>query len=100
MLVLKKPGSTIDTLTPKDATSTRSTSLRASRPNFDAWYHAFNGMTAQRPAMDDTMTMRPPPRRRMPGKAHELTTAGATRLTSSWDFACADVTSSTAPTSE
>ena len=38
MPVLKKPGSTITTLTPKPATSIRSTSDSASKPNLEAWY--------------------------------------------------------------
>ena len=100
MEVLKKPGSTITTRTPKPDTSTRSTSESASSPNFDAWYQPFSGSTDARPATDDTITMRPSPRRRMPGSAQADTTAGATRFTSSCAFACAAVTSSTAPVSE
>jgi hypothetical protein len=98
--VLKMPGSTSETATPNDATSTRSTSESASSPNFEAWYQPLSGMTAARPAIDETITMRPRPRRRMPGSAHALTTAGATRFTSSWVLARAALTSSTAPTSE
>ena len=41
--VLNKPGSMIETRTPKPATSIRSTSDSASRKNFDAWYHPLSG---------------------------------------------------------
>ena len=46
--VRKKPGSTIDTFTPKPATSMRKTSDRPSSPNFEAWYQPFSGVTAAR----------------------------------------------------
>ena len=96
----KKPGSTIATLIPNPATSMRSTSDMASRPNFEAWYQPFNGITAALPNIEETMTMRPAPRARIPGNAHELTIAGVTRLTSSCALASAADTSSMAPISE
>ena len=100
MPVLKKPGSTIETLMPKPATSIRNTSDSASSANLDAWYQAFSGMIAARPTTEDTITIRPEPRSRIAGRAHEETTAGAITLTSSCARASFADTSSTAPSSE
>ena len=100
MPVRKNPGSTMTTFTPNPATSIRSTSDRASRANFDAWYQPFSGMMAARPAIEETITMRPSPRSRIAGRAQDDTTAGATTLTSNWSRACWADTSSTAPSSE
>ena len=100
MPVLKKPGSTIDTLTPKPATSIRRTSDSASSANFEAWYQPFSGMIAARPNIDETITIRPAPRSRIAGSAHDDTTAGAMTLTSSCLRAASAETSSTAPSSE
>src|SRR2546421_469605 len=78
--VLKNPGSTIDTFTPKPATSILRTSDSASSPNLDAWYQPSSGAIAARPNIDDTMTMRPAPCSRIAGSAHDDTTAGAIRF--------------------
>ena len=56
------PGCTTTTWMPNGASSMRSESLSPSTANFVAWYQAPIG-SPNRPPIEDTLTMRPPPLR-------------------------------------
>jgi hypothetical protein len=61
-------------------------------------YQPANGAVV-RPAMDDTLTMRPAPRSRMPGNAARARRMGANTMVSMRWWASSSSTSSTAPVS-
>jgi hypothetical protein len=96
MPVPKPPGSTRITFTPKPPTSWRSASERASSACFDAQYQPVSGVTT-RPAMDETLTMRPVPRSRMPGRTRRQMRIGPSTFVSKMSRAASSVTSSTGP---
>ncbi len=75
MPVPKPPGSMRTTRTPNCATSIRSASDSASRPCLLAAYQPVSGADT-RPAMEETLTIRPSPRARMPGSTSWAIRAG------------------------
>ena len=81
MPVLKPPGSISTTATPSRATSTRSASVRASSACFAPVYQPASGELTS-PAIDETLTMRPPPRARMDGSANRARRIGANTIVS------------------
>jgi hypothetical protein len=96
MPVPKPPGSTRTTLTPKPPTSWRSASESASSACFDAQYQPVSGVVT-RPAMDETLTIRPVPRSRMPGSTSRQMRIGPSTFVSKISRAASSPTSSTGP---
>jgi hypothetical protein len=94
MPVPKPPGSTRITLMPKPPTSWRSASDNASSACFDALYQPVIGVTT-RPAMEETLTIRPVPRSRMPGSTSRQIRMGPRTLVSKMSRAASSEVSST-----